>query len=105
MTQLLYNITCSVSHDIKNDWTKWMIEVHIPEVMATGMFESYMMQRIVGGEHETGVSFAIQYLSKSAEHYEQYQNKYATALQKDHKDKFGDQVVAFRTLMELLAKG
>ena len=35
---ILYNVTVSIDYDIHQNWLKWMKEVHVPNVLATGLF-------------------------------------------------------------------
>ena len=79
-----------------------MKEVHIPDVMATGMFTNYKMMHILGMDEGEGITYAIHYECKSRQNLEQYQNQYAPRLQKEHIDKYKDKFVAFRTLMEVV---
>ncbi|NNF21237.1 MAG: DUF4286 family protein, partial [Saprospiraceae bacterium] len=41
MARILYNVTVKIQAAFVDDWKKWMTERHIPDVMATGCFESY----------------------------------------------------------------
>ena len=61
--KILYNVTIKISTDLHIEWLEWMKRVHIPEVMATGCFESYRITRILGDDDEHGVGFAVQYVS------------------------------------------
>jgi hypothetical protein len=38
---LLYNVTVNVELGVHAEWLAWMKAVHIPEVMATGIFKSH----------------------------------------------------------------
>jgi len=98
---ILYNVTCSVDKDVYLEWYDWMRETHIPEIMKTGMFTECRICRIKA-EEEGGVSFAVQYLCPSEEKYKEYQEKYAAGLQKDHQEKYGTKVAAFRTVLDVL---
>ena len=35
---ILYNITVSIDYDVHQEWLIWMKEVHIPDVLSTGLF-------------------------------------------------------------------
>ena len=52
-------------------------------------------------EEAGGRSYSIQYLLNNWEDYNLYQFKYATNLQKEHLQKFGNKCVAFRTLLRV----
>ena len=99
---ILYNITVKIVTPLRNDWEKWMREVHIPEVMNTGSFIEYKMSRILGEDEDEGVTFAVQYLSPSMEKFREYQNNHAQRLQAEHTERYRNKYVAFRTLMEVV---
>jgi hypothetical protein len=97
---ILYNVTVNIDHDVHDNWLKWMQEVHIPEVMQTGMFLEARISKILA-EEEGGKSYAIQYLAKDMETYETYRDRFAPELQKAHTEKFAGKFVAFRTLLRV----
>lgn len=94
----IYNVTANVEESIHNEWLKWMKEVHIPDVMATNMFLSNTMFEVLV-DHEQGFTYSIQYGFKDMETLKLYQEVFAPKLQAEHKEKFGSQVLAFRTLL------
>ena len=98
---IIYNVTVSVEESVKADWLKWMQEVHIPEVMATGMFSKSQINRVmVKGDSDS--TYAIAYTCDSMKDLHQYQVKFAPELQQKHVARYGDKAVAFRTLMEVI---
>ena len=99
---IIYNVTVKIDSDVQQEWLDWMKEVHIPNVMNTGIFEEYRISRILELDEADGVTYAIQYLCKSLDDYETYRNQYAPALQQEHSDKYQNKFVAFRTLMEVV---
>ena len=52
---VLYNVTVSVSEESVNDWVKYMMEEHIPDVLATGHFRDFRLCH-VQGEAQGGVT-------------------------------------------------
>jgi len=98
---IIYNVTVSVEKSVKEDWLKWMQEVHIPEVMATGVFLKSQINRVmVQGDSDN--TFAIAYTCESMKDLHQYQVKFAPELQKKHVARYGEKAVTFRTLMEVI---
>ena len=85
-----------------DEWLEWMKTVHIPDVMRTGMFMENRICRLLGDEDSGGKTYSIQYTCNSMKEYEQYQHDFAPALQTEHKEKFVDKFVAFRTLLEII---
>ncbi len=97
---IIYNVTVNVEEDIHNEWLDWMKTIHIPEVMATGMFqESKMLALISRQEGETGFTYAIQYKAASLDDYFRYRDEFGPELQRKTLEKYGNKVLAFRTLM------
>lgn len=101
MNRLLYNVTCSVDKEVHEEWLHWMKFVHVPDVMRTGFFLENKICRIHEFE-EGGITYAVQYICKSRADFDSYQKEFAPALQKQHSDKYGQQVAAFRTVLEII---
>lgn len=98
---ILYNVTCLVDDSIHDEWMVWMKEVHLPEVMATGKFVSHQMYRIdPHDEQDTGTSYSIQYLLNTRADYHEYVEVHGPALKAKTVAKYGDRVMAFRTILE-----
>ena len=98
---ILYNVTVSIDYDIHQNWLKWMKEVHVPNVLATGLFLENKIAKI-HTEEEGGISYSIQYLLKSWEDYHNYKNNYSLELQKEYHAVYGNKSVSFRTVLEIL---
>ena len=98
---IIYNVTVVIDADVSEQWLKWMQEVHIPDVMATGKFIDGKLSRILA-EEEGGKSYSVQYLCPDMKSYEAYQKIEAPALQKEHTDRYAGKFVAFRTLLEVI---
>jgi len=98
---ILYNVTVKIRNEVHDDWLKWMREIHIPDVMKTGLFLEHKFCRIFE-EDPAGVTYAIQYFTKNMEDFQRYQNEFAEKLQKEHTERYEGMYVAFRTLMEVL---
>jgi hypothetical protein len=96
----LYNVTIGVDQDIEQDWLQWMREVHIPDVLRTGMFTEYKMYKVLHDNNDGTISYSIQYFATSLENVLQYLEVFAPALVESHREKFRDKHVAFRTLLE-----
>ena len=98
---IVYNVTINVHDEVHQEWLKWMKEIHLPQVMDTGMFTSYAMHKLLTRqEDEDGITFCIQYTCPSMAEYERYSNEFAPALQAETQKLFGGKYIAFRTLME-----
>ncbi|GAA0874300.1 DUF4286 family protein [Wandonia haliotis] len=100
---ILYNVTVSIDEAVHDDWLKWMKEVHIPDVMATGLFLESRIARI-HAEEEGGLSYAISYLCESKAVLEQYNTLFAPKLQREHALRYNGQFAAFRTILEVVGE-
>lgn len=98
---ILYNVTINIDEEVHDEWLEWMKEIHIPDVLATGLFIENKICRI-HAEEKGGKAYSIQYISKSMEDYQLYEKEYAPALQKDHTKKYNGKFAAFRTLLEIV---
>ena len=100
---ILYNVTLNVDDSIHQEWLEWMKQIHLPEVMATGKFLSYEMYRIRNhNADDPSINYSVQYKAISYEEYEDYVNRFGPALKQKTLEKFGDQVIAFRTILDLV---
>ena len=99
---LIYNVTTKVSHGINEDWLKWMKEEHIPKILATGMFTDHRMVRVLETDDSEGVTYAVQYFCDNWEQYAEYIKRFAPDLRQKAVDRWGNQIVSFRTLMEVI---
>jgi|ERR1041385_7225182 hypothetical protein len=96
---IIYNVTINIDNEVHDEWMKWMKEIHIPEVVATGCFSSGTMFKLLV-EEQSGTSYAIQYRAPNMDAVNRYLEKFAPGLRKSGTDKFGDKFTAFRTLLE-----
>ncbi len=98
----IYNVTVKIEQSRADEWLNWMRDKHIPDVMATGFFTENRICRLVDEGDMDGVTFAIQYTCDDLNDFLKYKISKAPALQKEVSEKFGNDFVAFRTLMEIL---
>ena len=102
---VLYNVTIVLEPSITEDWKTWMMEVHIPDVMATGCFKEYKMSQVKDDRNPDQTTFAVQYLCESHEVLDRYQKQYAPKLQVEHTNRYKGKFGAFRTLLDVIAMG
>ena len=98
----VYNVTIKVANKISADWLEWLKEEHIPDVMATGCFQEFTLLKLLEVDESEGPTYAVQYKAESKAAYNQYIEKYASALRQKSFDKWGDSFIAFRTVMQIV---
>ena len=84
------------------DWVQWQKQIHIPEVMATGLFYAHRFYELLEQDDPEGKTFVSQFLTDSKINYNQYLEQFAPQLQKKSLAKWGDHVIAFRSLLQNL---
>jgi hypothetical protein len=99
---IIYNVTTKVTYNIHEHWLQWMKEQHIPEIMATGLFHDYRMCRLLEQDDQDGPTYTVQYSTDTLENYQTFLQEYAPLLRQKGYEQFGDQFVAFRTVMQVV---
>ncbi len=97
----IYNVTINIEASIQNEWVKWMLDEHIPDVMRTGCFIDSRMVKVLNVEDE-GHTYSVQYTFLDMDDMERYKKEHAPRLQAAGKEKFRDKFVAFRTLLQII---
>ena len=97
---LIYNVTIKVDASIADEWLQWLLQDHIPEVMATGCFSSHKLVRLLEVDDSEGPTYAIQYHADSKANYNRYIEMHASLLRQKSIDKWGNRFIAFRSLMQ-----
>lgn len=98
---IIYNVTVKVTHAIAADWVKWMKEEHMNDVVATGLFTASRLSRLLEQDDPDGLTYIAQYFCDALEDYHDYIKTYAPAMREKGFKKFGNQMIAFRTVMEV----
>lgn len=102
MKMILYNITVKINLEVHDDWLQWMQEQHIPDLMKTGLFERYSISKVLLQDDSDGITYAVQYACQDMATLQKYMAQHAPSLQQDHHERYKDQYVAFRTILEEL---
>lgn len=98
---ILYNVTVNIDDEVREEWLTWMKQVHVPDVMKTGLFLENKIYKVMVNE-EAGTTYSVQYTLRSMDDLKTYQEKFAPALQKEHASRYANKFVAFRTVLELV---
>ncbi len=97
---ILYNVTINIEKEAEQEWINWMKKVHIPDVMATGIFHESKFYRILHETDDNTTNYSVQYFTDNLEKINLYQTLHSNRLQEEVKAKFRDKFVAFRSLLE-----
>ena len=96
----IYNITVKVNKAILKEWLAWQKEEHIPEIMATNLFNEFKMYRLHDQDDTEGSTYIFQYFTPEKNNYKSYIENFAPSLRKKALNKWGDGFIAFRSLLE-----
>jgi hypothetical protein len=97
---LLFNETIGIDNDVEQEWLHWIREVHFPSVLQTGLFADIKIYKVLHDQNEGTTSYSIQYFAQSLDNVQQYLERHAPRLVEEHRRKFLNRHVAFRTLLE-----
>jgi hypothetical protein len=99
---IIYNVTIKVESSIADSWLQWLLEEHIPDVMATGCFSTYKLVRLLEVDESEGPTYAVQYVAEAKALYNRYITKFAEDLRQKTYDKWGQRFIAFRSVMQVV---
>ncbi|PZD78500.1 DUF4286 family protein [Mesonia sp. K7] len=98
----IYNVTINVNDEIHQGWLDWMKNEHIPKMLQTGKFTKALMTKVLVEEQMGGTTYSVQYTAKDKATLDTYYKENAAILRNETVKKFGDQLVAFRTELEVV---
>ncbi len=99
---IVYNITIKITPEIEKEWVSWQKDEHIPEVMSSGQFTENKFYRLLEQNETDGITYVVQYFAPTLENYHRYINDMSKQLRQKALDKWGNQFIAFRTIMEVV---
>jgi Domain of unknown function (DUF4286) len=99
---IIYNVTIKVAQVIATDWLEWLQTEHIPDVIATGCFTHATILRLLEVDDTEGPTYAVQYVAESKALYNLYIERHAALMREKGYTKWGDQFIAFRSVMQVV---
>ncbi|MDB4162101.1 DUF4286 family protein [Bacteroidia bacterium] len=98
---IIYNVTLSINPTMETSVIQWLKEEHIPEVLETGFFLGHDIFKVIENPKDRKHnSYAVQYKLESWAHFNTYALEHADRLKEITQQKFGENVLAFRTFLE-----
>ena len=99
---IIYNVTIKVASPIQEAWLQWLKEEHIPDIIGTGCFTRAVITRLLEIDDSEGPTYAVQYHAESKALYNRYTDKHANEMRQKSFDKWGNQFIAFRSVMHIV---
>ena len=99
---IVYNITTKVHHSIDAFWLQWQKEKVIPEIMETGCFAAVKLLQLLEQDDSEGKTYALQLTADTTEKYDAYSRTHAKRLRTKAIEKWGDKIISFHSLLEVI---
>jgi hypothetical protein len=100
---IVYSVTITIKSEVEEEWLNWMKSSHIKDVLNTGYFKDYEIQKLLIPEGlPDEVTYLINYTSPDIDSYNKYASTEAPRLQKEHSDKFSGKFKASRAVYKLI---
>lgn len=99
---IVYNVTIKVAEPVHQNWLHWLKKEHVPEVVQTGCFTHATILRLLEVDDSEGPTYTVQYFAESKALYNNYIEKHAPLLRQKSFDKWGNQFIAFRSVMQVV---
>ena len=99
---IVYNITTKISWAIADDWLRWQQDEYVPEIIATGFFDSYHIYRLIEQDDEEGPTYITQLFTSAEERLRIFVEEFGPEFIRKSFQKWADQFIAHRTIMELV---
>jgi hypothetical protein len=96
---IIYSVMVTIEVGIEREWFDWMRQVHVPAVLRTGCFAEATIYKLIESKRDEP-NYVIHYRCPSMEEYQRYRDHFASALQKEHSDRFRGRFRASRQILE-----
>lgn len=99
---IIYNITTKIAWHIHDKWKEWLLDVQLPGIMSTGLFDRYQLVRLLEVDEEDGPTYALQLHSVSLENIDIYRYKHLEDIERQERETWGNDIISFRSLMQVI---
>ncbi len=99
----IYNTTYLVDRDVFSEWIKWVKSVHISDMTRMGFSSPQISKVLTTDTEQKELSFSVQFKIESMEKLNDWQERYSDILKKDIYHRFGEKVLPFDTVLEIIA--
>ena len=99
---LFFNTTYKVATSRNQEGRNWMNDSHIPLILQSEIFSKPQIAKVIGSEDEGGLSFSVQFHIADMNTLMNWHQINATTFQNNCHSKFGNEVIFFTTVLELI---
>lgn len=98
----IFNTTYHIESDIKEIFIAWLREVYIPTAMHRDELSEPQLCRVIAEEDTGGDNFSLQFHVADPNRLETWYDETGADLDNAIREKFGDRVLGFNTLLEII---
>ncbi len=99
---MLYIVHVAIDDEVHDEWLAWMLDHHLPDVVATGCFAQAWACRDEARDEPGRRAYAFTYRALDEAAWTRYAENHAPALQRDHTERFEGRFAASRELLPVL---
>ncbi|MCP9611180.1 DUF4286 family protein [Coprobacter tertius] len=100
---IIYNTTYQVDKETIDEFILWLKENYIPRAMIRGELSEPQLCKVITPDDYEGSSFSLQFHVKDTRILSLWYEKVGKILQEELVTCFGEKVVGFNTLLEIIA--
>jgi hypothetical protein len=97
---IIFNTTYCVPAKAFEQWHHWLKNIHLPQMQETGLFTEPRLCRIFTAE-DAEDSYSLQFCTEE-DSLLQWKETFGKAFESDFSQRFGNNVLYFSTVMEVL---
>ncbi len=100
----IYNTTYLVTENIFSQWNNWVKTTHIPQMLEQGFSSPQIAKVISNNPEQEGISITVQFKIKNLSTLNNWAENNLGFIRTEIKQKFGENVLPFDTILEILDK-
>ncbi|MDB5226327.1 MAG: hypothetical protein JWN78_520 [Bacteroidota bacterium] len=97
---IVYTITANIEAPVAQEWKIWMQNKFLPIIMDTGLFEKYIVFKVLNDND--GETITFQFFCKDIIVFKKFQDEHKAKVVQLLTESFPDKVVYFNTLLQQL---
>lgn len=98
----IFNTTYHIESSVKEPFINWLRKIYIPTATRREELSEPQLCRVITEEESGGESFSLQFHVSTPDHLETWYAEIGADLDNAIREKFGDCVLGFNTLLEII---
>lgn len=97
---IIFNTTYHLEQDVHDEAIEFLKKTYVPRAIASALLYSPRLSRIYVQYEENGASYALTFRVKDMETLDKWMDTEGVVLDSELKDRFGERVIGFSTLLQ-----